>query len=237
MRIIIPTWNESENIIELLNRITKTVATTSYSFETVIVDDNSPDKTADLVIEYANNHRFIKVITRQSKLGYGSAFRNGLKYAVQKQDTIYVITMDADLSHQPEEIPKLLNAAENADVVQGSRYIQGGVVRGWGLYRWIVSLTANFLVRVLFQTGLREHTTSFRLFSSKAASVVVNETRSKGWAWLIEAILVVKKKGFKITEIPIFFTDREKGKSKMGLRDMVNWFVFLINYRFRTFKD
>lgn len=236
IKIIIPTWNESKNIVECLNRIHKVMATMNLSYEVIVVDDNSPDGTAHLAIEYGKNKGNVKVLIRENRSGYGSAFRDGLSYAVRDPNTTYIVTMDADLSHQPEDLPRLLSSAmsENVDVVQGSRYVSGGAIKGRRWHRNLMSLIANFLVKVLFRTGLRENTTSFRVFSLKAANLIANETKSNGYEWLVEALLIAKKKELRVIEVPITFIDRKRGKSKLRGRDIAKWFWFIINYWLRS---
>jgi len=232
IKIILPTWNESENIIELFERIRKVMVPLYPDYEVILVDDNSPHRTAELAMKYGEKYNHIRVIERSHKKGYGSALRDGIKCAIEDQNTLYLITMDADMTHQPEDIPKLIKVAKNVDVVQGSKYVKGGLIKGWSLYRWLISLAANFLIRTLFLTGMRDHTTNFRVFSVKAAHLIANKTRSSGYEWLIEALLLLRGHQFKIAEVPISFINRKKGKSKLKIVDVIKWFKLVMRLRF-----
>lgn len=229
VEIVVPTWNESKNITEFLDRTRR--AMKGFNYEVVVVDDNSPDGTANIAASYGEKYGHTDVVVRSGKKGYGSAFRNGLKHAVKKKPK-HVVIMDSDLSHRPEDIPRLLGIV-GKNLVQGSRYISGGRILGWGFRRRLTSLIANFITRVLFQTGICENTTSFKVFSLEVARVLAEETESDGFEWLIEAILVVREHGFNIIEVPITFVDRRKGESKLGIVEIVGWFSFVLTYLFK----
>jgi dolichol-phosphate mannosyltransferase len=234
VRIVIPTWNEGENIESLLSSIRKVMKSLKIDYEVVIVDDNSPDGTADIAMKFNERYGHVKVIRRSSKAGLGSAIREGLKYAISDKSTLYIVTMDADLSHSPEEIPRLLNEAATADVVQGSRYVKGGKIEGWEVHRRIISWSANTIVRLFFYTGIKDHTSGFRVYTPKVVHVLVNETFSRGYEWLIEALLVARKHRFIVKEVPITFINRKKGKSKLELMEILKWFNFILCHALKS---
>jgi dolichol-phosphate mannosyltransferase len=233
VKIVIPTWNERENIERLLDNIRKVMSSLNIDYEVIIVDDNSPDGTAEIALKFNEAYGHVKVIKRYSKAGLGSAIKEGLKYALSDGNTLYIVTMDADLSHLPEEIPNLLYNASTVDIVQGSRYVKGGRIKGWRMHRRMMSWGANTFIRLLFHTKIKDHTSGFRVYTSKVAQVVVNETFSRGYEWLVEALIVARKSGFTITEVPITFINRRKGKSKVGFREILRWLNFMLYYAFK----
>jgi dolichol-phosphate mannosyltransferase len=234
IKIVVPTWNERENIERLLNNIRKVMSSLKTDYEVIIVDDNSPDGTAEIATKFNELYGHVKVIRRYSKAGLGSAIKDGLKYALGDANTLYIVTMDADMSHLPEEIPNLLDNASTVDIVQGSRYVKGGKIVECELYRRVISRVANVVIRLLFHTKIKDHTSGFRVYTSKAAIVVVNGTFSGGYEWLVEALLVAIKRGLAIKEVPITFINRRKGKSKLWSREILRWFIFMLHYAFRS---
>jgi len=235
--IVIPTYNEAENIANLVEQL----EALEGDFGIIIVDDNSPDGTAQMVEEMGKRWGNIEVYCRPGKLGIGSAIREGMAKALCHPDCQYVITMDADLSHNPQDIPKLLTAAEAGDagMIQGSRYIKGGGIIGWNFIRKLQSRVANTLCGLLF--GLpREVTTYFRAYTRESAQVVVDEALADKYEFAVRSALAVKDRGIKITEVPIVFVNRTLGKSKLKPTDVLVWFVVLLKMflarQQRTFK-
>lgn len=223
--IVIPTYNEAENITNLIEQL----EALDGDFGIIIVDDNSPDGTAEMVEEMGKRWGNIEVHRRPGKLGIGSAIREGMGKALSDPDCRYVITMDADLSHKPQDIPKLLTAAEagEAGMIQGSRYIKGGGIIGWGFIRKLQSRVANTLCGLLF--GLpREVTTYFRAYTRESAQVVVDEALADKYEFAVRSALAVKDHGIKITEVPIVFVNRTLGKSKLKPTDVLVWFAVLL---------
>jgi dolichol-phosphate mannosyltransferase len=204
-------------------------------FRVLVVDDDSPDGTAGIVEEYiGSGNRFVVLIVRRGKRGLGSAVRDGMRYILENDpDAEYIVTMDADFSHQPSDLPKLLEYAREADLVQGSRYVDGGRIIGWGLYRRLVSWGANMIVRILYRTGIRDHTGNYRVYSRRVAEDMVRLTRYNGYEWVVEALLVALARGYRVVEAPITFINREKGSSKLGMGDLLKWLWALIRFRRR----
>ena len=231
--IIIPTYNEIENIEELITRLTKTLSPLSIDYKILVVDDNSPDGTWKKVQEIMKRDRHIELIIRKKKEGIGAAIKHGMKYILENTDAEYIATMDADLSHTPEDLAEMIKHSRSADLVQASRYISGGKIIGWGPHRKLISWGANTLVRILYRTGLHEHTTNYRIYRRWLAEKIVEYTRSKGYEWVIEALLVSIACGAKIVEVPTTFVNRVKGKSKLGVKDILGWFKYIVAFRKR----
>ncbi len=166
-------------------------------------------------------------------MGIGSAISEGIKIALSFPDCEYIVTMDADFSHNPKDILRLLKESENADMIQGSRYIKGGRIIGWSSLRKAESYGANLICKLLFRTTLTEHTSFFRLYSKKCAEKIVKNSSYIGFEWSIGSILVVKDHGFSIKEIPVIFTDRTQGKSKLRARDIMLWTINVTNMFFK----
>ena len=214
--VIIPSYNESENIIEIINDITKQ----KESFNVLIVDDNSPDKTYELVEEeIIKKPKRVFLIRRKKKLGLGTAYIEGFKWAI---DNGYerIFEMDADYSHDPKDLSRMNVFLDNDgfDVVIGSRYISGVNVVNWPIQRVLLSYFASIYARLITGVPLTDLTSGFVGYKVSVLKSVLNENvRFNGYAFQIEMKFKAYSKGFKIIEIPIIFTDRTKGESKMSL--------------------
>lgn len=214
----------------LIDKINKVFTDGGIIGEVVIIDDNSPDGTGQLAEQLKEKYKFLKVIHRPSKLGLGSAYREGFRAAESK----LLLTMDADLSHDPAYIPRFIEKAGHADVVIGSRYVEGGGIVGWGLYRNMVSKLANFLAKIAAGGGVSDMTSGYRAYRKDVFEKVATEgIKSSGYAFQLEVIYEIRKKGFKVDEVPIIFTDRRKGKSKLGMRDIVSFLVLTVKLGLR----
>ena len=215
--VIIPTYNEKENIGKLIPQI----LLQDKGIEVLVVDDNSPDKTGELVEKLAQKNKRVHIIHRKGKLGFGTAYIAGFKYAIKK-DYSLIFQMDADFSHQPKYLPKMISAAKKYDLVLGSRLVRGGGVIGWPKYRYLTSKSANLFSRKLL--GLKPHdvTTGFRCYNRNVLKKIdFNGIVCSGYAFLEELIYLTQKAGFKIGEIPIIFVDRKFGKSKLGIKEIL----------------
>ena len=210
--IIIPTYNELENLPRLLPE----VLSKDESIDVLIVDDNSPDGTAAFVESQMKNNNRIHLIKRQSKQGLGTAYIAGFKYALQNNFEI-IFEMDADFSHDPKEIPRFLDEIKNSDVILGSRYINGVNVINWPLRRLLLSSFANLYTRVITGLPVHDSTGGYKCFRRDVLEAIdLDRVTSNGYAFQIEMTFKAWKKGFKVKEIPIIFVDRVKGKSKMS---------------------
>lgn len=226
--IVVPTYNEKENIGEIIDA----VLALGEEYEILIVDDNSPDGTGDIVDRRAASEPRIHAIHREAKLGLGSAYIAGFKWALANTDTQFVFEMDADFSHDPGAIPEFLEAAEGRDLVIGSRYLHGITVINWPLSRLILSYGANVYTRIITGLPLKDSTGGFKCFRRETLEQLPLDTiRSDGYSFQIEMNFFCWKKGFKIVEIPIIFTDRRVGISKMSRK--IVWEAMFMVWRLR----
>ena len=212
LAIVLAVYNEAENLTLLVDALEGL----GENLEIIVVDDSSPDGTARLARQLSDRYGNITLIQRPAKLGLGSALRDGMAAALTG-DARCILTMDGDLSHDPADVPRLLDAMrrERADVVQGSRYTPGGGIRNWSLGRRALSRCANLLFH-WGTGGPKESTTNFRIFSRWAASVVLDRAQGNGYEFVPEVMLLALASGLQVVEVPITFTDRERGKSKLG---------------------
>jgi dolichol-phosphate mannosyltransferase len=214
--IIVPTFNEAENVPILLWLIDEVCSTHRIPYEVVIVDDASPDRTQDAVRRMQQLLGSSKVVlqTRPAKLGLGTAYMHGLQYA--RGD--WVILMDADLSHHPKYIPTFLRVQQQtgADIVTGTRYQAGGGVFGWNWKRKLTSRGANVLASVLLGLTVTDLTGAYRLYRRSALDALLGSVTSKGYAFQMEMIARATALGASIAEVPIVFVDRVFGDSKLG---------------------
>ncbi|MGW8122429.1 polyprenol monophosphomannose synthase [Roseivirga echinicomitans] len=213
--VIIPTYNEKENIAEIIHA----VLAQPSGFELLIVDDNSPDGTADIVkglfSEYPDR---LHIEERTGKLGLGTAYIHGFRWALARHYE-YIFEMDADFSHPPESLNELYNACkkDGYDVAIGSRYVTGVNVVNWPMSRVMLSFFASYYVRIVTGMPFRDTTAGFKCYRRKVLETIdLEKIRFMGYAFQIEMKFLAWKFGFKITEVPIIFTDRTKGKSKMS---------------------
>ena len=210
--VIVPTYNELENIRPLLDK----VLSLPWGLDILIVDDNSPDGTAEVVKEYQQKTNRVHLIQRPGKMGLGSAYRDGFRYALQN-GAEYIFEMDADFSHDPEAIGQFLEEAKDADIVLGSRYLNGVTVVNWPLSRLILSYSANVYTRIVTGLPLADATGGFKCFRRRALEgIQLDRVKSEGYSFQIEMSFRCWKRGFKIKEIPIIFVDRRAGVSKMS---------------------
>lgn len=220
--ILLPTYQEKDNLPLIVYLIFKTADEAKIDLEIVVVDDNSPDGTQQVVRElqkiYPNK---IKLHARPGKLGLGSAYIEGMKFCSGE----FVILMDADLSHHPKEIPKMIRKQieTGADIVTGTRYAHGGGVYGWDLYRKLTSRVANFIASTLLNPKCSDLTGSFRLYKKSVLYVVMNKIKSRGYAFQMEAIVRAREEHYYIEEVPITFVDRIYGESKLGANEIVTY--------------
>lgn len=213
--VIIPTYNERENIPTLLDRL----LALPHGLEVLVVDDGSPDGTGDLVAARAAGDPRVHLLRRPGKMGLGSAYRDGFRYALS-HGAEYIFEMDADFSHDPASIGDFLREAEHADLVLGSRYLRENVtVVNWPIPRLILSYGANLYTRIITGLPVYDATGGFKCFRRRALEAVrLDKVRSDGYAFQIEMTYKCWRKGMRIREIPIVFTDRTAGESKMSRR-------------------
>ncbi|MEJ8757475.1 polyprenol monophosphomannose synthase [Pontibacter sp. H259] len=213
--VIIPTYNERENI----EAIVRKVMSLAHPFHLLIIDDNSPDGTANIVRDLQTEYpERLYLETRTGKLGLGTAYIHGFKYAL-RNGYEFIFEMDADFSHNPDDLIKLHDACalDGYDVAIGSRYIQGVNVVNWPMNRVLMSWFASWYVRLITGMPIADTTAGFKCYRSKVLRTIqLNKIRFVGYAFQIEMKFLSYKYGFKIKEVPIIFTDRTKGQSKMS---------------------
>lgn len=212
--IVIPTYNEAENIRNLIIAINELKL--DVRLDVLVVDDNSSDGTSDLVKSLNLSNVF--VLDRESKLGLGTAYIAGFKYAIEKKYD-YVFEMDADFSHDPESIPELLQKISDYDLVIGSRYINGIAVVNWPLRRLMISMGASVYTRIITWLPVKDVTAGFMCYRVNSLKQInLDKIHSNGYSFQIEMKYRMWKRGFKLIEIPIVFIDRRAGVSKMSRR-------------------
>jgi dolichol-phosphate mannosyltransferase len=213
--VIIPTYKERENIEKIIRK----VFSLPIEFDILVVEDNSPDGTADIIrglMKEFGDHLFME--ERKGKLGLGTAYIHGFKWALKK-DYKFIFEMDADFSHNPDDLIKLYNecANNNADVAIGSRYITGVNVVNWPMGRVIMSYYASSYVRVVTRMKIRDTTAGFKCYRAEVLRAIdLDRIKFTGYAFQIEMKFTAWKLGFNIVEVPIIFTDRTEGQSKMS---------------------
>lgn len=210
--VIIPTYNELENIDEMLMKL----MALPFGLHVLIVDDGSPDGTGAAVKRRMAEEPRIHLLERPGKMGLGSAYRAGFHYALD-HGAEYIFEMDCDFSHDPAAIAEFLKAAEDADIVVGSRYLNGVTVVNWPLSRLILSYSANVYSRIITGLPLADGTGGFKCFRRRALEgIALEKVESEGYSFQIEMSFRCWKRGFRIKEIPIIFVDRRAGVSKMN---------------------
>lgn len=226
--VITPTYNEMENIPDFI----PAVLAQNKDLEILIVDDNSPDGTGNYVEQLSKENDRVHVLHRKKKLGLGTAYVAGFKWALEN-DYERVFEMDADGSHNPIELNNFLKESENADLVLGSRYLNGKIsVVNWDMKRLILSYFANIYTKIVTGMSFSDATGGFKCFSRKALqSLNFRKLKSDGYCFQIETTYKLWKKGLKIKEIPIVFTDRTKGSSKMSGGIISEAFFLVIKLR------
>ncbi len=221
--IIIPTYNELENI----RRMIPDILGRYDNVDVLVVDDNSPDGTGVFVEQLTRESEHVKLIKRPGKMGLGTAYIEGFKYALQNGYD-YIFEMDADFSHDPKEIKNFMDAIKDHDLVLGSRYKTGVNVVNWPMRRLMLSYFANSYTRFITGLPVRDATGGFKCFRRKVLeSIDLDSIKSNGYAFQIEMTFKAFKKGFRIIEIPIIFIDRFHGKSKMS-KKIVREAVFMV---------
>jgi dolichol-phosphate mannosyltransferase len=208
---VIPTYNERENIEGIVEAILRQ----PLDISVLIVDDNSPDGTGQMADAIAERDDRVEVLHRRGKEGLGTAYRAGFRYAID-HGAQYCFEIDADFSHSPDDLPRLYDAASKADAAVGSRYIKGGGSSEWSLFRWMISRGGNLYTKLFARTKTVDATSGFRCYSRRVLQTIpIERVTSQGYAFQIEMTFVVESLGFNIVEVPIIFTDREGGESKM----------------------
>jgi len=208
--VCLPTYNECENLERMLR------ALADKGVEVLVIDDNSPDGTGELADRLAAELGFVSVLHRQHKEGLGPAYLAGFRRALADGADL-VLEMDADFSHDPADVPRLIAATADADLVLGSRYVEGGSIPNWGWVRRFISSGGSWYARVLLSVDVRDLTCGFRCYRRMVLETIdLDAIESRGYAFQIEGTYRTLRAGFRVAEIPITFVDREHGGSKMS---------------------
>lgn len=216
--VVLPTYNEAENLARLVGAI----ISLDLSLNVVVVDDASPDGTGEIAEQLARECAAVRVIRRVGERGLGTAYLAGFRYAM-RAGAGAVLTLDCDFSHDPASIPALIAAFDaETDVVIGSRYVAGGRIERWGVYRKLLSASANRFVRALFHLPVRDCTSGFRLYRKEVLEIIPwQRVSSTGYSFLVETLYwASRQESFSVREVPICFVNRVRGESKMGLPEV-----------------
>jgi|TARA_X000000950_G_C13818990_1_gene621061 dolichol-phosphate mannosyltransferase len=225
--IICPTFNEAQNIEEFIK------LTLENNLSLLIVDDNSPDGTANLVKKSTAFNQNVFLIERPSKDGLGSAYRTGFKWFLDSHFD-YCVEMDADFSHRFTDLENIINKISESDIVIGSRYIENGGSKGWDFKRKTLSKYANILAKYILKSKVNDLTSGFRSFSKNALNKIdFASTDTNGYGFQIEMVYLAEKNNLTINEVPIIFEERRLGKSKMNMKITLEALVLLIKIKFK----
>ncbi len=236
LSIVIPTYNERENISILLTKIDNVLKNANIEYEVIVVDDDSPDRTWEVVLDFSQKGYPTKLLRRLRKKGLGTAIIDGIKMA----EGDYIVVMDADLQHPPETIPLLLKKAldSGCDLVVASRYREKGGIKGWNKLRLLISKIASFLAYLLIPSSKKTTDPMSGFFLVKRD--IVDEVKLEGRSWKILLEILAKKPGLKVEEIPYVFGARHRGKSKLGYKAITSYIFDLLrlsNYRILKFAS
>ena len=228
--VIIPTFNEKENIAAIISA----VLDLKEDFDILIVDDSSPDGTAEIVKNLQKKEPHLFLTERKIKDGLGKAYLHGFRWALEK-DYDYIFEMDADFSHNPADLPKLFEACQNADMAIGSRYSKGVNVVNWPMSRVLLSYFASKYVRLILRVPIADTTAGFVCFSRRVLEGIdLEKVKLKGYGFQVEMKFRAFKKNFKIVEVPIIFTDRTQGESKMNGGIIKEAIFGVLNLKFKS---
>jgi len=225
--VIIPTYNEAVNIKKIIGKI----LSSSPQLEILVIDDNSPDGTGDIVEKISRTDKKVHLIRREKKMGLGTAYVLGFDYTL-KNGYDFAFEMDADFSHNPEELPRFIELLDDYELIVGSRYIQGVSVVNWPMKRLLLSYFACLFARVVTGVPIKDLTSGFKCYSRKALGAVNwKDFKVDGYGFQIQSVFSVYRAGLKIKEIPIIFVERREGESKMSKR--IIWEAFWLVWKLR----
>jgi dolichol-phosphate mannosyltransferase len=227
--VIVPCYNEAVNI----ENLTTSIHESEQDVDILVIDDNSPDGTGNIVKKLQEKDKKLFLIEREGKLGLGSAYARGFKYALEN-DYNFIITIDADFSHNPKYIPGLIAQMPNVDICIGSRYVPGALIKDWGILRKIVSKSANKLAQIVLGSRQNDNTTGFRCYKAEVIKDLLNaDIKSNGYSYLVEVAHLLQKRNYKIGEIPIIFEDRRAGNSKISKKEIMQSAKMLFRLGFK----
>lgn len=226
--VLLPTYNERENVVELIHQI---LALPS-PVQVLVIDDHSPDGTADTVRENFKDNQRVHLLCRPGKMGLGTAYTAGFHYAMEHAFKT-VISMDADFSHDPRFIPELIAASAEFDLVIGSRYVNGGGTQNWGFFRKVISRTANLTAHALLSMKQADCTSGYRLYHTDLLRMIdFDSVIADGYSYLIEILYRASRRHCKIGETPILFVERRHGQSKISRKEIFKAIRTILRLRF-----
>lgn len=213
--IVLPTYNERDNLERVIDALADVRGRTPFPGDVLVVDDSSPDGTGELAAALARTHDWVHVLHRPAKLGLGQAYLDGFRWALAR-DYSHILEMDADLSHPPDAVPRLLAAAADADLVLGSRYVPGGGVIGWPAHRKLISRGGSLYARTILGVGIHDLTGGYKCFRRRVLEAIdLTTVHGQGYVFQIELTYRTLRMGGRVVEVPITFEDRTAGASKM----------------------
>jgi dolichol-phosphate mannosyltransferase len=227
--VILPTYCEAANISKLI----RDIESLNLDLRVLVIDDSSPDGTADVVRTMQSEHRNILLVVRPSKLGLGTAITDGFKIFTSLQSPpTYIVTMDADYSHNPRDVPRaVFTAMQGKGLAIGSRYCRGGGVFKWSIPRRLTSRVANILASLLVRANVHDYTSGLRCYSTRLVSSMVRELHSQTYEIQIETIRQARKRGFDVREFPMTFVNRKNGKSKLSANEIKEFTSYIFRIK------
>ena len=236
--VVVPTYNERENIKEFERRLEPVLESMAGKITVLFVDDNSPDGTAAEIKALMSRRRELSLLQRKGKEGLGTAYIEGFRRVLEESDPEVVVQMDADLQHPPEILVSLVDevASGRADVAVASRHVKGGSFKGLNWRRRAISKGASWLARTILSLGVHDTTTGYKALKRGAVEcLLAHPPRSIGFIFQVESLYILKKNGFRMAEVPFTFEERSKGASKMGAGEIWEFFVGVLSIRFRRY--
>lgn len=222
--LVLPTYNEAENVEAIVRAAVDQLATTGLEHHVLVVDDGSPDGTGEIADRLAVEMEAVQVLHRDRKQGIGPAYLAGFRHALAR-DAEFLMEMDADFSHDPADLPRLLAATDDADLVLGSRYVKGGGVADWGLGRRLVSRGGSLYAQVILGIPVHDLTGGFKCFRRRVLEGLdLSSVGTDGYGFQIEVTFKAIRAGYRVVEVPIVFRDRRVGSSKMSARIAIEAF-------------
>lgn len=238
--LIIPTYNELENIEHKIESLLSLFLHSQYQLEIIIVDDNSPDGTSELIKNLSERQTNVHLLRRANKNGLGAAYKAGYMYALKNFSSDYIVQMDADISHDPKFLPAMLAELEKgSDMVIGSRRIPGGKIIGWGIQRILISLFANLLaditIRITTRRKVKDYTSGYRCYKNAILSKIpFDNLKADGYSFQLETLYYLLHSGAKVSEVPIVYVNRQIGKSKLQSSEIGRYIQTCINILFTS---
>lgn len=236
--VVVPTYNEKENVAVVVQKLAAARESLKVDLHVLFVDDGSPDGTSDEIASLMKSHQFVHLLERGAKKGLGTAYLDGFRHGRDSLDPEIFIQMDSDLQHPPERVGLFIDAIrKGADVVVGSRHVEGGSVKGLNTRRRLVSWGANWLARNVLGLKVKDATTGFRGLDRRAVETLLGvKLYSTGFIFQVESLYVFKQNGLSTAEVPLVFEMRERGTSKMTGGEVGEYFASVLKMRFRDYR-